>query len=73
MRNKAKKLDLAAASKDLSDVLIHAKLCDEDGMIEDSDRAPASPTALAAIAAACGLPSDEAASVASGSGATASP
>lgn len=66
MRNKAKKLDLAFATKDLSEALVHAQLCHEDGFIDEGGRGPASPDALAVIVAACGVPPDEAVGIASG-------
>ena len=73
MRSKAKKLDLAAASKDLSDALIHARLCDESGLVDGSSHGHASPEDLAAVAAACGASPVEVADLASGSGDLGSP
>ena len=73
MRSKAKKLDLSAASKDLSDALIHARLCDETGFIDGSARGPASPEDLAAIAATYGAIPGMVEDIASGSGGLGSP
>ena len=68
MRSKAKKLDLAAASKDLSDAMIHARLCDESGFVDGASRGLASPEDLAAVAAACGASQGAVAEIASASG-----
>ena len=73
MCSKAKKLNLAAASKDLSDALIHARLCDEAGFIECSARGPASPEDLAVVAAACGATPEMVVDIASSSGGLGSP
>ena len=73
MRSKAKKLDLSAASKDLSDALIHARLYDDSGLIDGSACGPASPEDLAAVAAACGATPEMLANLASGSGGLGSP
>ena len=73
MRSKAKKLDLSAASKDLSDALIHARLCDDSGIIDSSAHGPASPEDLAAVAAACGTTPEMVADIALGSGGLGSP
>ena len=70
---KAKKLDLSAASKDLSDALIHARLCDDTGLIDGSAHGPASPEDLAAVAPACGATPEMLAALASGSGGLGSP
>ena len=73
MRSKAKKLDLSAASKDLSDALIHARLCDDSRIIDGSAHGPASPEDLSAIAAACGATPEMVVDIASGSGGLGSP
>ena len=73
MRSKAKKLDLAAASKDLSDALIHARLCDESGLVDGSSRDLASPEDLTAVAAACGASPEVVADLALASGYLGSP
>ena len=73
MRSKSKKLDLSAASKDLSDALIHACLCDETGFIDGSARRPASPKELASVAAAYGASPEMVEDIASGSGGLGSP
>ena len=73
MRSKAKKLDLSAASKDLSDALIHARLYDDSGLIDGSARGPALPEDLAAVAAACSASPEMVEDIASGSGGLGSP
>ena len=73
MRSKAKKLDLSATSKDLSDALIHARLCDNSGLIDGSAHGPASPEDLAAVAAACGATPEMLVDLASSFGGLGSP
>ena len=73
MRSKEKKLDLLSALKDLSDTLVHARHCDDDGFVHDSVHGPASSKDLAAIAVACCAPPEKAVDIASGSGAMGSP